>query len=339
MTAIQAQITQGVAIHGGVGTLSPAALTPDLDRAYRGVLAESLEAGNRTLAAGGTALDAVVSSVRVMEDSPLYNAGRGSNFDERGIVTMDASIMDGGTLRAGAVAGVTTVRNPVELARLVMDRSEHVLLIDAGADAFARSQGLVLTEPSFFHTDRRWKELEEARKKKDGRPNVLGSTENPGTVDRTDGADGVGALDVIDPTHNSGTVGAVARDAAGNLAAATSTGGMANKTWGRVGDSPVIGAGTYASRHCAVSCTGWGEYFIQSATAYEVHSRMALLGESVAEATHHAIWETLERQVPGAGGLIAIDSHGSIEFAYSTPGMYRGWIGDDHPATLAIFQD
>jgi L-asparaginase / beta-aspartyl-peptidase len=320
MTSTPAQVTQGVAIHGGVGTLAPGDFTPELEAAYRDVLADSLRAGNAALTSGGTALDAVVEAVRIMEDSPLYNAGRGSNFDERGIVTMDASIMDGATLRAGAVAGVSDVRNPVALARLVMDRSEHVMLIDAGAEAFARSQGVEATDPKFFHTDRRWQELQEARARAEasegedvgGRPNVLGK---------------------------SGTVGAVARDASGNLAAATSTGGMANKTWGRVGDSPVIGAGTYASEHCAVSCTGWGEYFIQSATAHEVHSRMALLGESLATATHHAIWETLERQVAGAGGLVAIDSEGTIEFSYSTTGMYRGWIGDAHPATLAIFKD
>ena len=327
MSRSEVQVTQGVAIHGGVGTLARDALTPELDAAYRTTLTESLHAGNSALDTGGTALDAVAAAVRIMEDSPLFNAGCGSNFDERGVITMDASIMDGSTRRAGAVAGVTTVRYPIDLARMVMDHSEHVMLIEAGAEAFALAQGIEVADQSSFHTDRRWEEMQHAKETLGARPNVLGG----GTLE-----DGGTA---IDPTSKAGTVGAVARDASGRLAAATSTGGMANKTWGRVGDTPIIGAGTYASGHCAVSCTGWGEYFIQSATAYEVHARMQLLGESLADATHHAIWQTLESQVAGAGGLVAMDTNGVIEFSYSTPGMYRGWIGDDQPASVTIFEN
>ncbi len=228
-------IDSGVVIHGGVGMIARSEMTAELEASYRATLIESLQAGRESLETGGSALHASVAAVRVMEDSPLFNAGRGSNFDERGVVTMDGSIMDGSTLEAGAVAGVAGVRYPAELARLVMERSDHVMLIGAGAEAFARSKGMEIMDASFFHTDRRWNELEQARKQSGRRPNVL---------------------EQEDPVGKSGTVGAVARDRTGRLAAATSTGGMANKTWGRVGDSPIIAAGTYASSLCAVSCTG-----------------------------------------------------------------------------------
>jgi beta-aspartyl-peptidase (threonine type) len=325
-------IRSGVAIHGGVGTLPRADLTPALDASYRETLTESLYAGHEVLDAGGSAVDAVVASVSVLEDSPLFNAGRGSNFDERGIVTMDASIMDGQTLAAGAVAGVTDVRNPVELSRLVMDESEHVLLIGEGAEAFARSQGIASTERSFFHTDRRWAELEQAREHNDERPNVLSAA-------RTSNEGAASTPDRPDPTEWAGTVGAVALDREGRIAAATSTGGMANKTWGRVGDSPVIGAGTYAGDLCAVSCTGWGEYFITHAVAYDVHARMEYAGRLLTEAAADVIRGKLEAQVPGAGGLVAIDRDGNIEMCFSTEGMYRGWVDEEGRTTTAIFEE
>jgi len=305
----------GVAIHGGVGTLRQSEMTASVESAYRGTLGESLEAGREALAAGSSSVDAVVAAVRVMEDSELFNAGRGSNFDERGVVCMDASIMDGSALDAGAVAGIVEVRNPIELAKLVMDQSEHVMLIGEGAEAFARSRGVEATDASFFHTDRRWAELQTAKQEFGSRPNVLGAQ---------------------DPTDMAGTVGAVARDRQGRLAAATSTGGMANKTWGRVGDSPIIAAGTYASSLCAVSCTGWGEYFIRHVAAYDVQARMRYGGETLAEATRGVIWDTLDDVVPGSGGLVAIDCEGRVEFAFNTSGMYRGWIDIDGRSDIAI---
>ena len=319
MTSIR--IEHGLAIHGGVGTIARAAMTPELETAYETVLAESLLAGRAALDANGHALDAVVAAVQVMEDSPLFNAGRGSNFDERGVITMDASIMDGLTRDAGAVAGVTDVRSPIDLARRVMEESAHVLLVGEGAESFARAQGVPVTDPAFFHTDRRRAELERARERADARPNVLGDADAP------------------DPLNQAGTVGAVALDAAGRLAAATSTGGMANKTWGRVGDSPVIGAGTYASDLCAISCTGWGEYFIRFAAAYDVHARMAHAGASLEEAVREVVFDVLHARVPGSGGLVALGSDGSVELSFNTPGMYRGWVGEDGAPNVAMYRD
>jgi len=312
------RIDSGVVIHGGVGTLARKEMTPELEAGYRAALTESLTAGHEALLEGGCAVDATAAAVRVLEDSELFNAGRGSNFDERGIVTMDASIMDGSALDAGAVAGVTDVRHPIDLARLVMERSDHLILIGEGAEAFARQQDIGITDQSFFHTDRRWSELQVAKETSGARPNVLGAP---------------------DPTDQSGTVGAVARDGMGRLAAATSTGGMANKTWGRIGDSPMIGAGTYASALCAVSCTGWGEYFIRHAVAYDVHARMQYAGAGLLEATHGVVWETLDKAVPGSGGLVAIDHEGRVALTFNTPGMYRGWIDADGRMEVTIYKD
>ena len=333
MTSIaQARIGSGVVIHGGVGTIARAKLTPELEAEYRKTLHESLMAGHRTLGVGGSAVDAVVESVKVMEDSPLFNAGRGSNFDERGIVSMDASIMDGDTLDAGAVAGVTDVRHPIELSWLVMDASEHVLLIGGGAEAFARAQGVACTERSFFHTAHRWNELERAREQTGERPNVLGAARAPD-------AGSAAISDPADPSDRAGTVGAVALDREGRVAAATSTGGMANKSWGRVGDSPIIGAGTYAGDQCAVSCTGWGEYFITHAVAYDVHARMEYAGLSLADAANAIVRGKLEARVRGAGGLVAIDRDGHVEMCFSTEGMYRGWIDESGRTMVTIFAD
>lgn len=310
------RIDSGVVIHGGVGTIARELMTEALEAEYRSVLDESLRAGYEALSSGGNAVDAAVAAVRVMEDSELFNAGRGSNFDERGVVSMDASIMDGAALDAGAVAGVTDIRHPIELARLVMERSDHVLLIGDGAEAFARKQGIESKDSSFFHTDLRWSDLQSAKERSGARPNVLGDP---------------------DATDKSGTVGAVARDRAGRLAAATSTGGMANKTWGRVGDSPIIAAGTYASSLCAVSCTGWGEYFIRHVVAYDVHARMEYGRATLLEAVHGVIWETLEKAVSGSGGLVAIDAEGHVVFGFNTPGMYRGWIDAEGRIEVAIY--
>lgn len=310
------RLETGVAIHGGVGTLPVDRMTPDVEADYRAGLRDALLAAHDVLSLRGTAVEACVAAVRVMEDSPLFNAGRGSNFDERGVITMDASIMRGDDRQAGAVAGVSDVRSPVRLAQLVMERSEHVLLTDAGAEAFARAQGMEETEPAFFHTDRRWEELELARAGGVGRPNVLGD----------------------DPTAKAGTVGAVARDASGLLVAATSTGGMANKTWGRVGDSPIIGAGTWASELCAVSCTGWGELFLRNAVAFDVHARMAYGGASLGAAAEAVVHDTLGARVAGSGGLVALDAEGRIEFSFNTPGMYRGWVDETGVPRVAVYR-
>lgn len=344
-------MSRGLVIHGGVGTLPPPAMTTVLEAAYRDALTQSLLAGHEVLEGGGAAVDAVTAAVRIMEDSPLFNAGRGSNFDERGVITMDASIMDGATLQAGAVAGVTDVRNPIDLARLVMGRSEHVMLIGEGAERFARLHGIEETAPSFFHTDRRWDALQRAKVRGGARPNVLGDepSETPGTDATPEGPEadaeaGPGAADaadgrrnVGDPSDRTGTVGAVALDRSGRLAAGTSTGGMANKSWGRVGDSPIIGAGTYASKLCAVSCTGWGEHFIRNAAAYEVHARMAHAGAPLSEAVRAVVFDTLQAQVPGSGGMIALDSEGNAELSFNTPGMYRGWIGADGAPRVGVY--
>lgn len=318
------RIRHGLAIHGGVGTITRASMMPETEADYRATLAESLTAGLAALDSGGSALDGVVRAVQVMEDSPLFNAGRGSNFDERGIVSMDASIMDGRTLDAGAVAGVTDVRSPIHLARLVMERSEHLMLIGEGAEAFARAQDIPSEDASFFHTERRWNELLRARERGQSRPNVLGDAD-----ERTEATG----------TDRAGTVGAVALDASGRLAAATSTGGMANKTWGRVGDSPIIGAGTYASGLCAISCTGWGEYFIRNAAAYDVHARMAHASASLSEAVRAVIFDVLGAQVPSSGGMAALGADGSVELSFNTPGMYRGWIDADGVPHVGIYRD
>ena len=310
--AARVRIAHGVAIHGGVGTLTPERMTPELKAAYEADLAASLQAGRSALDQEGDAVDAVVAAVCVLEDSPHFNAGRGSNYDERGVITMDASIMRGADGDAGAVAGVTGVRNPVVLARRVMERSEHLMLIGEGAEAFARTQGLEPVDPGWFGTERRRAELLRALERRGGRPNVLGDAEP-----------------TSDPTSKAGTVGAVALDRSGTLAAATSTGGMAGKTWGRVGDTPIIGAGTWASLRCAVSCTGWGEYFIRLALAHAVEARMALTGASLSEAVRAVIWDELARQVPRSGGLVALDADGHVELCFNTPGMYRGWVGED----------
>ena len=211
-----------------------------------------------------------------------------------------------------------------------MDRSEHVLLIGEGAEAFARTQGIPPVERAFFHTQHRWNDLERAKEHADARPNVLGTAIAPDMSDTPDG---------IDPADRADTVGAVALDREGRVAAATSTGGMANKSWGRVGDSPLIGAGTYAGDQCAVSCTGWGEYFITHAVAYDVHARMEYAGLSLAESADAVVRRKLDRQVPGAGGLVAIDRRGNVEMCFSTEGMYRGWVDESGRTTVAIFAD
>ena len=303
-----------LAVHGGAGVIR-STLTPAIEAAVKADLARALAAGHAVLAADGSALDAVGAAVVVLEDSPHFNAGHGAVFTHDGRNELDASIMDGETRRAGAVAGVERVRNPVLLARAVMERSDHVMLFGAGAEAFGEHVGAAFVEPSYFHTEARWQQLQEAIAKET-----------------------VGAQSEQGRAIHYGTVGAVALDAQGRLAAATSTGGMTNKRWGRVGDSPIIGAGTWADARCAVSATGWGEFFIRAAVARDIAARMEYGGQTLAAAASAVIDEVIPA-LGGDGGIIAIDADGHVSLAFNTDGMYRGWIDADGIAHVAILAD
>lgn len=305
-------------IHGGAGVAERDALSPAQEAEIRAGLDAALDAGHAVLADGGSALDAVVAAVVALEDCPLFNAGKGAVFNAVGAHELDASVMEGHTRRAGAVAGVSTVRNPVQLARAVMDRSEHVMLMGAGAEAFADGQpGIARVDNAWFDTDARRRQLELAQ--------------------AADGAPGLNALPTVEGAY-FGTVGAVALDARGRIAAATSTGGMTNKKFGRVGDSPLIGCGTYADARCGVSATGWGEYFIRAAVAHDICARIAYRGDSLRQAADAVILQ----EVPGLGGdggAIALDAQGHVAMPFNTTGMYRGWIAADGSRGTAIFRD
>lgn len=277
-------------IHGGAGSISPAGMSPEEEQAYELSLNRVLEAGDSVLKAGGTAIDAVCLVITLMEDSPLFNAGRGAVFTAEGKNELDASLMEGLELKAGAVAGVTTVKNPILAARAVMEKSRHVMLVGAGADQFARENGLEMVDPSWFRNEKRYEQW-----KKSQLPD------------------------------KKGTVGAVALDRYGNLAAGTSTGGMSNKKFGRVGDSPIIGAGTYANnKTCAVSSTGWGEYYIRSVAAYDVSALMEYRGMGVAEAADTVLQKIA--RLGGDGGMIVLDARGNFAMPFNTAGMFRGYI-------------
>jgi len=310
----------GIVIHGGAGTILKASMTAEKEAKYREKLAESINTGYEILESGGSSLDAVEKAVNVMEDSPLFNAGKGAVFTHDGKNEQDASLMDGKTLQCGAVAGVRHIKNPISLARLVMEKSEHVLLISDGAEAFAQTQGVTLVDEDYFYTDQRWKQLQLSIKR-----------EKQSHTDVT-------ALDHT-PDEKHGTVGAVAVDKAGNLAAATSSGGMTNKKFGRVGDSPLIGAGNYANdKTCAVSTTGYGEYFIRLVTAYDVAALMEYRKLSLKEAADLVIYEKLT-QLGGSGGLIAIDGWGNITMPFNSEGMYRGFMLSNGKKEIKIFKD
>ena len=300
-----------LAIHGGAGTILRSAMTPELEMEYRSGLENALRAGWGILENGGTSLDAVEAAVVSLEDCPLFNAGRGSVFTHEGKIEMDAAIMDGSHLKAGAVAFVRNVKNPVKLARLVMERSEHVLLAGDGADMFAEEVGVELEDNTYFYTDFRWKQLEDAI------------------------AAGRVQLDHAAPKP-AGTVGAVACDVNGHLASATSTGGMTNKRFGRVGDTAIIGAGTYADDVCAVSCTGHGEYFMLGVTAYDIAARMKYKGSSLEGSAR----ETIERltSIGGEGGLIAVDTQGNLVLPFNSEGMYRGSVGPTGEFKVDIYK-
>ena len=302
-------------IHGGAGVIERSALTPEREQAVRRDMNRALDAGNAILRRGGSALDAVQAAIVVLEDSPYFNAGKGAVFNHEGVNELDASIMDGSSLRAGAVAGVHRVKNPIALARAVMEHSPHVMLIGDGAEAFGKTQaGIEFVDPTYFRTDERWQQLQDELQKEQ-------------------------SAAYVPPSSNyTGTVGAVALDAQGRLAAATSTGGMTNKRWGRVGDSPIIGAGTYANGDCAVSGTGWGEFYIRAAVAHDICARVAYRGDALALAAEDVV-DKIVPALGGDGGAIALDKAGNIAMPFNTSGMYRAWIKPDGSRGVAIYRD
>ncbi len=311
-----------IAVHGGAGTINRDEMSAEREAEIRIVLEKALRAGHAVLAAGGSSVNAVTAAVTTLEDSPLFNAGKGAVFNCAGKNELDAAIMNGATLDAGAVAGLRRTKNPVLLARLVLEKSPHVLLIGEGAESYGAAHGIEMVDPAYFHTQERWEQLKALQ----AREHVEGC------------GDAVAALGGFDPL-SFGTVGAVALDAAGNLAAATSTGGMTNKRYGRVGDVPVIGAGTYADNAtAAISATGHGEYFIRTVAAHSIASRMAFKGESVQQAADAVVMDLL-KNMGGGGGVIAIDANGHIAMPFNTSGMYRGFIDVDGKMQTAIYHE
>src|SRR5687768_14091255 len=309
----------GFILHGGAGVIKKGSLTPEKEAEYRRKLEEAVLAGYKALQDGKSSLDAVEIAIRILEDSPLFNAGKGAVFTNDGKNELDASIMDGKTLGAGAVAGLHRVKNPITLARAVMEKSKHVMMIGDGAERFAAQQGIELVDPSYFRTERRMRGLRRA------------------IEDERRAANPNGAAVAPDPTLRFGTVGAVALDRQGRLAAATSTGGMTNKRYGRVGDVPIIGAGTYASPTCAVSATGDGEYFIRWTIAHSICSRTELAGLSLASAADTVIMHILER-TGGKGGIISLDSRGHVAMPFNAEGMTRGYVGPDGRLWMKMFR-
>ncbi len=318
-----------IIIHGGAGTILKENMSPELEQQYKDKLNEAMKTGYDILSKGGTSMDAVIATIKVMEDSPLFNAGKGAVFANDGTNSMDAAVMDGKTNKAGAVAGVHTVRNPIEAARAVMEKSPHVMLSGDGADKFAKEQGLKIEDPKYFYDEKRWKQFQEMKKKDDIK--LDHSSDTSGYVKPTDIE--------FSGDKKFGTVGCVALDKYGNLAAGTSTGGMTNKKWGRIGDSPIIGAGTYANnKTCGVSCTGHGEYFIRNVVAYDVSALMEYKGMTVDQAANEVVMKKLKAQ-EAEGGLIAMDSKGNITMPFNTPGMYRGYIKSDGKPWIGIYKD
>jgi beta-aspartyl-peptidase (threonine type) len=304
-----------IALHAGAGTISRETLDPGTEAQIRATLEQAVRAGYAVLDKRGSSLDAVVAAVTVLEDSPHFNAGKGAVFNAQGKHELDASIMDGSHLQAGAVAAVQNIRNPILLARAVMLNSPHVMLTGSGAEEFAREQGIVFADDDYFFTERRWQQLEEARASSNPTAHVVSES----------------------PDRWLSTVGAVALDCAGNLAAATSTGGTTNKRWGRIGDSPIIGAGTYAdNRSCAVSATGHGEFFIRATVARDVCARVQFQGVSLHQAAQAVVMEQLV-EMGGEGGIVALDRQGNIALTFNTPGMYRASVDVDGVVFVGIY--
>lgn len=308
-------------MHGGAGTITRGSMSPEMEKDYRETMEKALRAGHAVLARGGVSLDAVEAGIRILEDSPLFNAGKGAVFTHDGKNEMDAAIMDGHGLRAGSVAGVTIIRNPILAARAVMDKSPHVMMAGKGAELFATKMGLEIVDPSYFWTERRWKSLQQELMKEQEKLSTP-HTEIRGEND----------------THY-GTVGAVALDAHGDLAAGTSTGGTTNKQYGRIGDAPIIGAGTYADNgSVAVSCTGAGEFFIRWTVAHDIAALVKYKGMTVQQAGNEVIHKKLE-PVHGEGGAIILDAKGNFALPFNSEGMYRGWIGADGVPHVLIYKE
>lgn len=319
-----AQPKYAIVIHGGAGTILKENMTPEMEEAYRSKLTEALTTGYEILKNGGSSLDAVEKTINIMEDSPLFNAGKGAVFTNAGTNELDASIMDGKTLQAGAVAGVKHIKNPISLARLVMEKSPHVMMAGEGAEAFAQEQGIEMVPQEYFFTERRWEQLQRKKQQETGKEKSLNQTQPQGRQEAAE-------------IEKFGTVGVVALDQQGNLAAGTSTGGMTNKRWGRVGDSPIIGAGTYAdNRTCAVSATGDGEYFIRLGVAHDISALVAYQNMSVADAADLVIHKKLTG-LGGSGGVIVMDKEGNIAMTFNTTGMYRGYVNTKGEMLVRIY--
>lgn len=313
-------------IHGGAGTILKEQMTPEKEKQYTKALEESLQAGYKVLKAGGESDQAVIAAIKVMEDSPLFNAGKGAVFTHEGKNELDASIMLGKNKMAGAVAGVSTIKNPIEAAFSVMKNSSHVMMIGKGAEEFAKLQKLTLVDPSYFRTEDRWNSLQRVLEK-DQEQMQLDHDGGPATT--------FVPFNFVD--EKFGTVGAVALDKNGFLTAGTSTGGMTNKKFGRVGDSPIIGAGNYANEQVGVSGTGWGEFFIKTVAAYDVAALMAYKNYTVQQAGDEVVKKIGE--LGGDGGLIILDKDGKAHFPFNTAGMYRGWITESGKVTVKIYQE
>ncbi len=312
-------------IHGGAGTILKKNMTPEKEAAYIAVLTQALQAGYAKIKDGKTSLDAVEATIHVLENDPHFNAGKGAVFTHEGRNELDAAIMDGKTLMAGAVAGVTTIKNPITAARAVMEKSEHVMMVGAGADQFAKEVGLEIVDPKYYWTKERWDGLQQAIKE-DSTKAVLDHGSKKSEL-----------LGSRNHDYKFGTVGCVALDQAGNLAAGTSTGGMTNKKYGRVGDAPIIGSGTYCNNETAgISCTGWGEFYIRSVVAKTISDLMEYKGLSVTAAAKIALDKV--GKMGGDGGLIALDKKGNVAMPFNTEGMYRGTITADGKIEVNIYK-
>jgi L-asparaginase / beta-aspartyl-peptidase len=313
-----------IVIHGGAGTILKKNMTPEMELEYKRVLEQAVRTGYTILKNGGSSLDAVEKTINILEDSPLFNAGKGAVFTNQGKNELDASIMDGKTLKAGAIAGVTMVKNPINLARAVMEKSEHVMLSREGAEFFAKQQGIELVDPSYFYVESRYQSLLRAQEKEKT------------TLDHNDQSE---FYDSNIKDSKFGTVGCVALDKNGNIAAGTSTGGMTNKKWGRIGDAPIIGAGTYANNAtCGISATGWGEFFMRNVVAYDVSAMMEYKGLPIQKAAKEVIQEKLTK-LGGDGGIIGLDKSGTIIMEFNTAGMYRASIDTKGKLTIGIYKE
>lgn len=315
----------GIVIHGGAGTILPNVMTRELETQYREKLKEALLAGYTILKNNGSGLDAVESVIRILEDSPLFNAGKGAVFTHEGTIELDASLMDGRTLAAGSVSGLQHIKNPITLARLVMEHSPHVMMTGEGAEAFAKEHDVLFVDQKYFFTDKRWNQLQDALSRETIQSDSIGGKKLNALPSGTD-----------DDRH--GTVGCVVLDRAGNLAAGTSTGGMTNKRFGRIGDAPIIGAGTYANNStCAVSATGDGEFFIRSVVGHDISALMEYKGLTVTQATEQVIVKV--GKLGGTGGVIAIDREGNIAMPFNSDGMYRAYIDSTGEPVVKIYKE